>query len=309
MTNDPNENQVSASEPAPVDQGASEIVDNNTGEVANQQPINGTESSEPNETQTSSSDSDQEKEYDENFEWDGNNADDLPKPLQKRAKDMLRHMHKVSQEAAQVKRYADAYNQIVNHPEFKEFLDWKEGKSTSQQQSTQDISDQVLSNLSEEDLLEAQADPKKFSGLLQNAIKSSIQPYVQQFQKYVNVQSQKQLMDQANRQLNDFATKNPDFWDIDPIIMKSAIQEQVVGKKGTIEDAYKYAKNLEKKYLSKAQVSMKEEINKKKKAVSNPPSKSASPDVTYIKGNKQDAIRAAFENASLGKKVDVRRQR
>ena len=61
------------------------------------------------------------------FVWDGG-VENLPKELQDRGKGMLDHMHKVSQEAAEVKREADAYNQLTNHPEFQDFLKWQENK-------------------------------------------------------------------------------------------------------------------------------------------------------------------------------------
>ena len=91
--------------------------------------------------------------------------------------------------------------------------------------------------------------------------------------------------------------------------MKSAIQDLVVKQGKSLDDAYNYAKDIEKQYLNKAQSSLQEEIAKKKKAISNTPSKNANPSVTHVKGSKEDAMRAAFENAALGKKVEVRRQK
>ncbi len=304
--NDPNETQVSASESTPSDQGTSEIVNQQQGENVNTQPVPGPESPESSERQASPSDaqstdtSEKDTQISDDYVWDGNSVDDLPKPLQARAKGMLRHLTKVTQEAAQVKRFAEGYHQIVNHPEFKEFLEWKETKGASSQPSAQ-----PATPLTEEELLAAQGDPEKFHGLLQQSITGAIQPYVQQFKNELAQIHQARALEQSHRSLNEFATKHPDFWEVNPVIMKSVIQDLVVKQGKSLDEAYKFAKHIEKSYDDKAQSSLQAEVAKKKNAVSATPTKNITPNVVYAR-DKEDVRRLAFKNAVLGKQVDVR---
>jgi hypothetical protein len=248
----------------------------------------------------------QESEIDE---WNGNDVDSLPKPLQARARGMLRYLHKVSQEASAVKQQAQAYNEITNHPEFQEFLQWKEGRS-SQPNAPQNYQAQPVSDepLSEDDFLAAQTDPQKFVEVQERLLMQKAAPVLDRLQKleaHFQKQEQEKVREQARQQLDAFATKHPDFWDISPIIMKGALEEVVQKNGGSVEDAYKYAKSIEKQFTEKAQNTIKQNIDARKKAVSAPPSKSMEPEVIYA-ANSTEANRIAYENAKLGKRVDVR---
>ena len=235
----------------------------------------------------------------EDFEWDGD-VNKLPAPLQSQAKGMLRHMHKVTQEAAQVKRDAEGFQQIVNHPEFQQFLEWQQQQSNpaaaAQQQPT------TGADLTEEELLLAQSDPRKFQGLLQNHISKSIQPVIQQGMQKIQHLERELALSKQEKNIDSFAAQNPDFYKINPVIMKAAIRE--TGGR-SLQDAYTLAKKLEAHYLDKANTSISQKVAEKKKAVSASPSRSVTPQVVYV-DSEADAMRVAYENATLGKRVDVR---
>lgn len=239
---------------------------------------------------------------DEPFVWDGG-VDNLPKELQGRGKGMLDHMHKVTQEAAQVKREADAYTELTNHPEFQDFLKWQENKKDSLPPAGPPSPE-----LTEEDLLAAQTDPQAFSSLLNKGINSAIQPLAEQVMKELKQLKYDNALGKRERELESFGQTHKDFWDIDTRIMKAVIEDVVVKNNGTLEDAYKQAKLLDKQYLEKAQSNLNDKIKTKKAAVTASPSKPGEPEIIYV-DNSKEATRVAFENAQAGKRVDVRVRR
>lgn len=262
------------------------------------------------ETTASASDSQPEAAPDQESEiedWNGNDVDKLPKPLQARARGMLRYLHKVSQEAAAVKQQAQAYSEITNHPEFQEFLRWQEQRSAA---PTSNAAPQVPVDepLTEDEFLAAQTDPRKFVEVQQKLLMQKAAPVIQELKAVraeLSAMKQDKLREQARQQLDAFATSHKDFWEINPVIMKGALEEIVQKKGGSIEEAYAYAKNVEKQFLEKAKGTLSQQIEAKKKAVTATPSKSLEPEVIYV-DNPTEANRVAFENAKLGKRVDVR---
>jgi hypothetical protein len=236
---------------------------------------------------------------------EGNDSvDNLPKATTESEKAMLKRMHQATQQAAEYRRYAEAYHQITNHPEFKEFLQWQE---TRQSQPAQPTAPQVQ-ELSEEEFLAAQANPAKFNQLLQNRVQSTIAPIVQQGLAEINRLKNELELGKKERELEAFTQVHPDFWDIDPRIMKATLEDVVLNRKGTLSDAYQQAKALEKQYLDKAQASIKQRVAQKKQAVTASPSKASEPEVIYVE-NENEANRVAFQAAVNGKRVDVRVRR
>ncbi len=244
-------------------------------------------------------------------EWNGNDVDKLPKPLQARARGMLRYLHKVSQEASQVKQHAQAYQELTSHPEFQEFIQWKEQRLGNPAQGQQALQPITQEPLSEDDFLAAQTDPNKFVEVQQKLLMQQAQPFLQKMQaleQRIASYEQKTVRAEASQRLEAFASEHPDFWKINPIIMKATL-EDVVKKQGrSIEDAYNEAKSLEKQYLEQAHSTIKQQVEAKKKAVTAAPSKSLEPEVIYV-NNAREATKVAFDNARLGKRVDVRVKR
>ena len=129
-----------------------------------------------------------------------------------------------------------------------------------------------------------------------------LNPIAQQAIQKINNLERELAVSKHEREIDAFATKHPDFWEIDPRIMKTALTET---KGQGLESAYNTAKQLEKQYLEKAQNSIQKKVAEKKQASSASPSRSVEPKVIYVE-NESEATRVAYENAVLGKRVDVR---
>lgn len=238
-------------------------------------------------------------------DWNGNDVEKLPKPLQERARGMLRYLHKVTQEAASVKQAAQAYQELTSHPEFQEFIQWKESRLNNPTPSAPQTNGPLIT---EDEFLEAQIDPAKFASVQQKLLMEQAKPFLdrlQQAEQKLAKYEQDKVREKAASQLDAFGKTHPDFWKINPIIMKGALEDIVQKKGGSVEEAYNHAKAIEKQFLDQAQSTLKQQIEAKKKAVTASPSKSMEPEVIEV-ANKREANRIAFENAKLGKRVDVR---
>jgi hypothetical protein len=78
----------------------------------------------------------------------------MPTGETEREKSAIRKMHEATQQAAQYKKEADAFQQLLNHPEFNEFLQWQQQKrQSSTSQPDQNIPQM---DLTEDELLAAQ---------------------------------------------------------------------------------------------------------------------------------------------------------
>jgi hypothetical protein len=288
--------QEQTAEPVPVAQETSVATSGNTQQVQDVTTEPATES------QPEPSNPDQEPQIEE---WNGNDVESLPKPLQARARGMLRKFHEVTQQAAGIQKQAQAYQEFVNHPEFQEFIQWKESRLNNPATANQQISNEPLT---EDEFLAAQTDPEKFVSVQQRILMQQAQPFVQKLnalEQRLAQYDQEKIHTQAQSKLEAFGKANPKFWEINPVIMKAVLEDVVQKKGGSLEEAFKVAESLEKQYLEKANGQIKKQVEAKKKAVSASPSKSMEPEVIYV-SNKQERDRVAFENAKLGKRVDVR---
>jgi hypothetical protein len=224
----------------------------------------------------------------------------LSADMTEKERSAVRKMHEATQQAAQYKKEADAFQQLLHHPEFNEFLQWRQQKQNPA--SAQPPAEIPQVQLSDEEFLEAQSNPKKFEGLLNSRLQAMLNPIAQQAIQKINNLERELAVSKHEREIDAFATKHPDFWEIDPRIMKTALTET---KGQGLESAYNTAKQLEKQYLEKAQNSIQKKVAEKKQASSASPSRSVEPKVIYVE-NESEATRVAYENAVLGKRVDVR---
>lgn len=235
---------------------------------------------------------------------EGNDGVDKPMPAGEtdREKSAIRKMHEATQQAAQYKKDADALQQLLHHPEFNEFLQWQKQKQSPASQQNTDIP-QV--DLTEDELLAAQTDPSKFNGLLNSRLQAMLNPIAQQAMQKIGALERDLALSKHEREIDAFATKHPDFWNIDQRIMKAAIADT---RGQGLDAAYKVAKQLEKQYLDKAQTSIQKKVTEKKQASSASPSRSVERKIIYVESD-SEANRIAFENAQLDKRVDVRVKR
>lgn len=220
-----------------------------------------------------------------------------PAKMTEKESSAVRKMHEATQEAAKYKKEADAFQDLLNHPEFNEFLEWqKNKKNPSQPPEVPKV------ELSEDDLLAAQTDPAKFNDLVNSRLQEKLNPLAQQVMQEIGGLKRELAISKQEREIDAFAIKNPDFWDIDPRIMKAAIQDtQGQG----ISAAYKTAKQLESQYSDKARSATQKKVEEKKQASTHSPSKHLEPKTIYV-STEAEAERVAFQQAKLGKRVDVK---
>lgn len=222
--------------------------------------------------------------------------------MTEKEKSAIRKMHEATQEAARYKKEADAFQQLLNHPEFNEFLQWRQQKQQAPAQPPAEIPQVTLSD---EEFLEAQSNPKKFEGVLNNRIQAMLAPIAQQAIQKINNLERELAVSKNEREIDAFATQHPDFWEIDPRIMKAALNET---RGQGLPAAYNMAKQLEKQYVEKAQSSIQKKVAEKKQASSASPSRSVEPKVIYAE-SESEANRISFELALQGKRADVRVQK
>lgn len=228
-------------------------------------------------------------------EWNGD-ISALPEKWRPRAKGMLQHMHKVTQEAANAKRDAE---KILQDPAYQEFVKSRQAQPANQPPATPEAFAPTVTP--DEVALAASGDPTAF----QQVVYKSIAPAAQQFEQRLYQMEQKLAMKDAEMELNAVASANKDFYEIPLDIMKAAAQETVLAGKGTWQDAYNRAKQIEKTYLDVLNARNKAEIEKKKKAVTASPSSSHTPQVIEV-ADIAEWKRVTTEMALQGKVVDVR---
>jgi hypothetical protein len=283
MTNETPADQAPVGEPSANDEGENQEVSS----------VESTETVDQASDQSSESDT-----HDTPKEGNDSVDQNMPADGTDREKSAVRKMHEATQEAARYKKDSEAFQQLLNHPEFNEFLQWqktKKSESTQPQQTPQ-------IELTEDELLAAQTDPSKFNSLLEQRLNSMVQPMAQQFQQRLNAMERENMISKQERALDAFSETHPDFYKIDPRIMKACIAET---KGQGIEAAYNMAKSLETQYKEKVQTSIQKKVQQKKQASSASPSRNVEPKIIYV-DNKNEADKVAFDNAVLGKRVDVR---
>ena len=226
----------------------------------------------------------------------------LSADMTEKEKSAVRKMHEATQEATRYKKEADAFQQLLNHPEFNEFLQWRQQKQNAPAQPPQEIPQVALTD---EEFLAAQSDPKKFEGVLNSRLQAMLKPIAQQAIQKINNLERELAVSKNEREIDAFATQHPDFWEIDPRIMKAALNET---RGQGLPAAYNIAKQLEKQYVEKAQSSIQKKVAEKKQASSASPSRSVEPKVIYA-SNESEANRISFELAMQGKRADVRVQK
>lgn len=297
------EEQMQAASAEPANEPATQTPSaTDTGITQNNASVQSTESATNQQPVASDQTKQAPADVPEDFVWDGN-VEALPQSLQTRGKGMLRYMHKVTQEAAQVKHLAQAYNELINNPALQEYLNQYQQKPAQAQE-------QQIPSVSEDDIRSAvlEADPKKLDNVLQAYVAKTVNPIAQQALQRIQQLEQQLATRDALNEIDAFAQVHPDFYDIPQEVMKAAFQEVQVGRKGTVLDAYNKAKEIEKQYYEKASKTINQKVAEKKTAVSAPPSRSVNPDIIYV-DTPAERNRIAFEHAANGKTVDVRVRR
>jgi len=264
-------------------------------EQISQTPVAGTQAATP---QTTAQPEPVKTEVPEDYEWEGD-PNTLEKPLQNRAKGVLRYLTKQSQALAEEKKLAEEYRKVQSDPLYQQYLQYKE-RGTVQQP----VQPSALFTVSE--LEEAQVNPGKLGELMERAVNSRISQAEQQVVGKLEALQSKQTFIDKQQELQDFAELHPDFWDLHQKgLIKPYIREIVDTGQGTLQDAYNKAKEVREQFRKEALMETQGRVNQKKAAFTSAPTPSNEPDIIWA-NDKNEATKIAFENALLGKKVQVK---
>lgn len=232
-----------------------------------------------------------EDKIDDNWVWNGN-VEELPKPLLERGKGMLRTMHKATQETAQLRKEQAELKAHLESEEYQEYLRNKQSQPL----------------LTEEEWSEALSDPTRLPDVVNKIVEAKLNEAAKTILPTMQQLQQKNALSEAKEEILNFAEVHPDFLEADPTIIKSVVDEIVVKGNGTLEDAYKRIKDIEKFYSEKINKSIQDKVASKRNSITLPPTPTSSIEVVYV--DKDSEInKAAFEHAKLGKHVEVRLNR
>lgn len=235
----------------------------------------------------------------DDYVWEGN-PDTLPKSLQSRARGVQRYLTKQSQSLAEEKKDAEAFRKLKSDPAFAEF------QKGFAQGSPQTAPSKPAPLFTREDLEEAQVNPDKLGSLIERVTDAKVQMAQQQAIGVLSDLQTKQSFIDKKQELQDFAELHPDFWDLhEKGLMKPYLREIVDTGQGTLVDAYNKAKEVKEMFRREALQESQARVQQKKAAFSSTPSPSTEVDVIWA-NDKHEATRLAFENAVLGKKVQVK---
>lgn len=210
--------------------------------------------------------------------WDGK-PESLPDRLRKIVTDNQAAFTQKAQEAANLKQYKEAYEQL-------------NARIQAAQNSQQEIT--------QEEFEAAQADPSKFMELAKKAAaielnkeKAALQPIIQDLQF-------KQMTVENERKISDFATKNPDFWDL----YDKGLIEPFVKTTGDLEASYQKAKEIADNFKQAGKTEISQAAQVKKSATTAAPTQAHQVEVVYVR-HQSEALEAAARNAMSGKRVKV----
>jgi hypothetical protein len=209
--------------------------------------------------------------------WDGNPAS-LPEKLQKIVKDNQAAFTQKSQEAAQLR---DAFNQL-------------QAQVNAAKQKNQP-------SITQEEFEAAQLDPNKFMELARKAASIELEKEKAALQPILNDLQMKQMVVENERTINDFATKNPDFWDL----FDRGLIEPLIKVTGNLEASYQKAKQIADSFKQSTQQAMHDSAQTKKSAMSLSPTTPQQVEVVYVE-NQSDVLPTATKYAMNGKQVKVR---
>ena len=259
---------------------------------SNVPPING---SEPETVKS--------EEVPEDYVWEGD-ADNLPKPLQNRAKGVLRYLTKQSQSLAEERKMAEEYKKVKSDPAYQQFLNYKQSNQMPQQNQVQ--AGQAPALYTREELEEAQVNPEKLGELINRGAEARFKQAEQEVGGIISELRTKQTFIDKKQELQDFSEVHPDFWDLhEKGLIKPFIREIVDTGQGTLMDAYNKAKEVREQFRQEALRESQVRVSQKKSAFSSPPTPSNETEIIWA-NSKNEATKIAFDNAVLGKKVNVK---
>lgn len=212
--------------------------------------------------------------------WDGNVLT-LPENIKKLIDDNKTAFHTKAQEAAEYKAKLEELQNKVNS-----YLQEKETEEHPL--------------FSEEEFQAAQLDPNKFLELTSKVAQNIVEREKQQLTPLISQIQYNQQVAENEKKINEFAAKNPDFWNL----YESGVLEPFVAKHG-LEEGYKMAANIANNLKQDAVLKAQARVQEKKASTSATPTASQSIEVLYV-NNPNDVLPTQIKMAAEGKKVKVR---
>ena len=220
----------------------------------------------------------------ENFDlskWDGN-ALTLPDKIKKIVVDNQVAFHNKAKEAAELKAQNDAMSGLIN-------------KYTQQMQAQN-----KAPLFTQEEFESAQLDPQKFLDLTSRVAKNIVEAEKAQIAPVVQQLQFNQQVVENEKVINEFASKNKDFWQL----YDTGILEPYVKEHG-LEAGYAKAVEVRNKLQNQATQAAQARVTEKKASISAKPTNTQSIEVMYV-DRPEDVLPTAMRFAAEGKHVKVR---
>lgn len=212
--------------------------------------------------------------------WDGNVLT-LPENIKKLIDDNKTAFHTKAQEAADFKAKFEELQNKVN--------------SYLQEKQTEE-----KPLFTEEEFQAAQLDPNKFLELTSKVAKDIVEKEKAQLTPMISQIQYNQQVAENEKKINDFASKNPDFWNL----YEAKILEPFVAKFG-LEEGYKMAASIANNLKQDAVLKAQARVQEKKASISATPTSSQTVEVLYV-NNPNEVLPTQIRMAAEGKKVKVR---
>lgn len=240
----------------------------------------------------------------ENWEYNGDRKD-VPKSFEKYVKGLDRYVSKKDQAAAELRKKAEEYEQLINSDSYKQYQQFiaqpKSTGSTEQKPEsagmTQEESDAIL--MGDVNVLN-----KVIAREAKRVIDESVGPQAAAINQKFQAIEQKERQIESAEMIQAFAEVHPDFWDL----YDNGLEEYVIHsiKSGrSLEDTYAAAKVIETKLTERLEAKRKADFEKKKAGSVVGKSIPGTPDIVYA-DNEDQAKRLAIELTLKGDKRHVR---
>ena len=229
----------------------------------------------------------------------------LPEDASQKDKDyatqMQRYLTKRTMELADVKKKAEAYDQILSSDEFKEYRDWKQGGSRQNNVSprTPDVDPNEI-------ILQKELDDALIAGdtsriyqvnkkIVEQQLAKKEQFYAAQLAQFDK--AQKSTRDQIL--LEEFGKLHPDFWEFHETGIAVPVLREFERQGRTLDEAYQEMKRIAGYFGNKTVEKQQAVIQEKKAAVTESPGITQETEFVYV-GSVREADRLNMELASQG---------
>lgn len=166
--------------------------------------------------------------------------------------------------------------------------------------------------ITQEEYEAAQISHEKFIEVVNKLVAKGIEAGKAELVPLISEVKYEQTVAQNEKFINEFAEKNPDFWDmynIGKIDNQPGILETLVDKHKNLEVAYNLMKHFEKSLSEKAKNEAQGRVKEKKAATTFGRTPKHSENIMYIEGSKDDVLAKQIEMTMAGKNIQVKQKK